>query len=107
MGLDKLNINQPAKIITVDASKVIKLMTLGLIEGEIITIVNSGIGGDPLELSIRGSSIVINREQAKYFNVEPILLDKYNKSVIESQKLKFNQLFKILCQNVLNIIQKK
>ncbi len=60
------------RIINVDTADdaVVRLMSLGLIEGVELEFINSSLGGDPLELRLYGSAISMRREQARHFHVE-------------------------------------
>lgn len=50
-----------------------RLMTLGLVEGALIEHASSAIGGDPIEFRLFGCGISLRQEQAKYFQVAPVL----------------------------------
>lgn len=73
MTLKELQPGQSARIEKVDARQpgVIRLMTLGLIEGVEVQHQNSAIGGDPMELSVLGTAISVRRQQADCFMVSP------------------------------------
>jgi Fe2+ transport system protein FeoA len=47
-------------------------MVLGLIEGAEIKHANSAIGGDPMEVTVFGTSISIRKQQAANFSISPI-----------------------------------
>ena len=51
---------------------VLRLMSLGLVEGVELEFINSSLGGDPLELRLYGSAISMRREQAKHFKVKKL-----------------------------------
>jgi Fe2+ transport system protein FeoA len=51
---------------------VVRLMVLGLIEGAEIHYANSAIGGDPMEITVFGTSISIRKQQAANFSISPI-----------------------------------
>ena len=55
----------------VDAScpQVLRLMTLGLVEGAEVELRGRAIGGDPIELALFGCGISLRREQAQHFRV--------------------------------------
>jgi ferrous iron transport protein A len=74
MTLRELLPGQSARIEKVDANQpgVIRLMVLGLIEGAEIQYANSAIGGDPMEVTVFGTSISIRKQQAGNFSVSPI-----------------------------------
>lgn len=62
---------QKGTIEAVDAScpQVLRLMTLGLVEGAEVELAGSALGGDPIELKLFGSGISLRREQARHFRV--------------------------------------
>jgi len=74
MTLRDLLPGQSARIDKVDARQpgVVRLMVLGLIEGAEIRYANSAIGGDPMEVTVFGTSISIRRQQAANFSISPI-----------------------------------
>ena len=74
MTLEDLKPGQNARIESVDPSapEVVRLMVLGMTEGAVICFHNAAIGGDPLEISIFGSSVSLRRKQARYFQISPI-----------------------------------
>ena len=74
MTLEDLKPGQSARIESVDPSvpEVVRLMVLGMIEGADVCFQNAAIGGDPLEISIYGSSVSLRRKQAKHFQITPI-----------------------------------
>lgn len=74
MTLKDLLPGQSARIDKVDAKQpgVVRLMVLGLIEGAEIKHANSAIGGDPMEVTVFGTSISIRKQQAANFNISPI-----------------------------------
>lgn len=74
MTLRELNAGQTARIDKIDARQpgVVRLMVLGLIEGVEVRHANSAIGGDPMEVSVHGTSISIRKQQADYFRISPI-----------------------------------
>ena len=73
MTLKELRPGQTARIEKVDARQpgVIRLMTLGLIEGVEVQHQNSAIGGDTMELCVLGTAISVRRQQADCFKVSP------------------------------------
>ncbi len=75
MTLTELRPGQSARIEEIDANKpgVVRLMVLGLIEGAEVRFANAAIGGDPMEISVFGTSISIRRQQAMSFQVSPIV----------------------------------
>lgn len=74
MTLRELRPGQSARIDQVDSKQpgVIRLMVLGLIEGAEIQYENSAIGGDPMEVTVFGTSISIRKQQAGNFRVSPL-----------------------------------
>lgn len=44
-------------------------MVLGLVEGTRVSICGAAIGGDPLEVAVRGGSVSVRREQARHFHI--------------------------------------
>lgn len=71
MTLADLKPGQKARIESIDTSStdILRLMVLGLIEGVPVRCENAAIGGDPLEISVYGSSISIRRQQAALFRI--------------------------------------
>jgi ferrous iron transport protein A len=74
--LAELKSGQSARIESIDTSNpgIVRLMVLGLIEGVIVHFENAAIGGDPLEISLFGTSVSIRKQQARHFSVEPVTL---------------------------------
>ncbi len=74
MTLRELRPGQSARIDEVDARQpgVIRLMVLGLTEGAEVQYANSAIGGDPMEVTVLGTSISIRKQQAGSFKVSPL-----------------------------------
>ena len=73
MTLDQLEPEQPCIIDQVDTRDpaVLRLMTLGLVEGSEIALASTAIGGDPLEFRLYGNAISLRREQARRIQVSP------------------------------------
>ena len=73
MTLADLKRGQFARIRSIDTSVpgMVRLMVLGLIEGTPIRFENAAIGGDPLEISVYGTSLSVRRQQAVHFQVTP------------------------------------
>ncbi|NIM70017.1 MAG: ferrous iron transport protein A [Xanthomonadales bacterium] len=71
MTLADLKPGQSARIEAIDTSTaaVVRLMVLGLVEGVDVRFQHAAIGGDPLEVSVYGSSISIRKEQARQFRI--------------------------------------
>jgi len=74
MTLKELQRGQSARIENVDSSQpgVLRLMVLGLTEGTEVQFENAAIGGDPMEISVFGTSISVRRQQADSFRVSPL-----------------------------------
>ena len=74
MTLTDLRPGQSARIEKVDANQpgIVRLMVLGLIEGAEIHYANSAIGGDPIEITVFGTSISIRKQQAGNFSICPL-----------------------------------
>jgi Fe2+ transport system protein FeoA len=64
--IDAIDISQPA---------IVRLMVLGLIENVQVQVENIAIGGDPIEVSVYGSSVSMRRQDARLFKVS---LDQTN-----------------------------
>ncbi len=75
MTLADLKKGQTARIKAIDTANpgIVRLMVLGLIEGVTVRFENAAIGGDPMEISIFGSSISVRRQQASQFQIAPAL----------------------------------
>ncbi len=71
MTIADLKPGQTARIQSVDTRLpgVVRLMVLGLVEGADICFKHAAIGGDPLEVSVFGTSISIRKEQARQFQL--------------------------------------
>ncbi len=52
--------------------QVLRLMTLGLVEGAEVEFASSALGGDPLEFRLFGRGISLRQEQARHFMVAPV-----------------------------------
>ena len=70
--LADLKPGQSARIAAIDTRipDIVRLMVLGLIEGATVRFEHAAIGGDPLEISVFGSSISIRKQQATHFQIE-------------------------------------
>lgn len=62
---------QKGRINTIDTSHaaVVRLMVLGLVEDVTVQVENVAIGGDPIEISVFGSSISLRKQDAGRFGV--------------------------------------
>lgn len=74
MTLDKLPIGKPAKIITVGGEGNLRchLLDLGLIPHTEVTVRKTAPLGDPIELSLRGYTITIRKDDASMIEVHPV-----------------------------------
>jgi ferrous iron transport protein A len=74
MTLADLKPGQTARIQSIDTQLpgVVRLMVLGLVEGADVSFRHAAIGGDPLEISVFGTSISIRKEQARQFLVNGV-----------------------------------
>ncbi len=72
--LASLRKGQKGVISAVDAGdpQVQRLMTLGLVEGAIVELASSALGGDPMEFRLFGRGISLRQEQARQFAVAPV-----------------------------------
>ena len=72
--LASLRKGQKGVIASVDAAdpQVQRLMTLGLVEGAIVELASSALGGDPMEFRLFGRGISLRQEQARQFAVSPV-----------------------------------
>ena len=70
--LDKLKINEKAKVINIDSKCKLKRRyeDLGIVEGSIIKKEFSSIFKDPSAYLIKGSLIAIRNDSSKYIKVE-------------------------------------
>ncbi|HET6566033.1 MAG TPA: FeoA domain-containing protein [Xanthomonadales bacterium] len=71
MTLADMKPGQKGRINTIDTSHtaVVRLMVLGLVEGVTVQVENIAIGGDPIEISVFGSSISLRKQDAGRFGV--------------------------------------
>jgi Fe2+ transport system protein FeoA len=74
--LADLKRGQSARIRTIDTADpgIVRLMVLGLIEGVTVRFENAAIGGDPLEISLFGTSVSVRKQQARHFQIEPVMI---------------------------------
>ena len=74
MTLDQIARGTLARIldITGDDTLAIRLMEMGLIEGEEISLIGAAPLGDPLEFSVRGYRLSLRASEAKRVIVEPL-----------------------------------
>ncbi|MGE3313834.1 MAG: ferrous iron transport protein A [Planctomycetaceae bacterium] len=73
-SLDQLRVGERARIIDVDGDDAvsIRLMEMGLIEGEEIELLGFAPLGDPIEYLIRGYRISLRAGEAKRLRVETL-----------------------------------
>ena len=73
MTLDQIARGTTARILDVtgDDTLAIRLMEMGLIEGEEIQLIGAAPLGDPLEFSVRGYRLSLRAGEAKRVIVEP------------------------------------
>ena len=74
MTLDELRIGQRASILEVvgDDGISIRLMEMGLTDGEEITLIGFAPLGDPIEFLVRGYRLSLRKAEAKRVAVSPI-----------------------------------
>lgn len=74
MTLDQISRGSVARIcdVTGDDSLAVRLMEMGLIEGEEIELLGSAPLGDPLEFSVRGYRLSLRAVEARRVVVEPL-----------------------------------
>lgn len=72
MTLDQISRGTPVRILDVtgDDTLAIRLMEMGLIEGERIELIGAAPLGDPLEFSVRGYRLSLRANEAKRVIVE-------------------------------------
>lgn len=73
MTLAELKSGMQADIVEIDTRDpgVLRLMTLGLVEGAPVAFRNAALGGDPIEVSVFGASVSVRLEQARCFRIRP------------------------------------
>ena len=74
MTLDQISRGSVVRILDVtgDDTLAIRLMEMGLIEGEEIELLGAAPLGDPLEFSVRGYRLSLRANEAKRVIVEPV-----------------------------------
>ena len=74
LTLDQISRGSVARILDVtgDDSLAIRLMEMGLIEGEEIELIGAAPLGDPLEFAVRGYRLSLRAGEAKRVVVEPV-----------------------------------
>lgn len=73
MTLDEIAMGAKARILDVsgDDTLAVRLMEMGLIEGEEIELIGAAPFGDPLEFSVRGYRLSLRKNEARRVTVEP------------------------------------
>lgn len=76
MKLSDLRIDQPAKIISLDAKALTataleRLLEMGFLEGSTVILKHQGWGGDPLAVEVRGGIIALRKNEASLIEVKP------------------------------------
>lgn len=71
--LDQLKVGESARIDAIegDDELSLRLLEMGLIEGERIELIGSAPLGDPLEFRVRGFHLSLRREEARRVAIEP------------------------------------
>ena len=73
MTLSNLKLNQPAKvkkITTSDSVLTKKLLSMGVLKGEQVTVTKKSVLGDPIEVTIRGYNLSLRKDEASQIVVE-------------------------------------
>ena len=73
MTLSNLKLNQPAKvkkITTSDSVLTKKLLSMGVLKGEQVTVTKKSVLGDPIEVTIRGYNLSLRKDEASQLVVE-------------------------------------
>ena len=73
MTLNELKVGQQARIVNVEGNDgiAIRLMEMGLTDGEDISLIGFAPLGDPIEFLIRGYRLSLRKSEAKRVTVEP------------------------------------
>lgn len=73
MTLDRLPLNAPALVKSVDSAHpvMLRLMEMGLVPGAAVTVRKIAPFGGPMELQVRGYLLSIRRTEAMKLTVEP------------------------------------
>ena len=71
MTLDRLPVDEPARVVAVDARDpvMLRLMEMGLVPGAPVTVRKIAPFGGPMELQVRGYLLSIRRNEAKKLTV--------------------------------------
>ena len=73
INLSNLKLNQPAKvkkIATSDSVLTKKLLSMGVLKGELVVVTKKSVLGDPIEVSIRGYNLSLRKDEASQIMVE-------------------------------------
>jgi len=72
--LDQLPMQRSARIVRLngEASLVVRLMEMGLQEGETLTKIGVAPLGDPIAVSIRGARLALRKRDAALIDIEPL-----------------------------------
>jgi ferrous iron transport protein A len=70
--LDTLSVGTRAKIVRINAEKTVRrrMLDMGMVRGEIITIKSVAPLGDPVELLVKGYQLSLRKQEAKQIIVE-------------------------------------
>ena len=70
--LNQLQLGQSARIVSMDDRQAltIRMMEMGLMEGEIVELVGVAPLGDPIAISLRGGRLALRRRDASCVHVE-------------------------------------
>ena len=73
MTLDKLKPGQTATITHIEGEGPIvqRLMALGVLEGSVVKVIRTALGGDPIEVQIMDYALSLRRDEAR--NVQVII----------------------------------
>lgn len=72
--LDELNPGERVRITEVEGDDgiAVRLMEMGLIDGEEIELLGRAPFGDPLEFQVRGYRVSLRSEEARRISIEPL-----------------------------------
>ncbi len=73
-GLHEIKVGEAARIVSIegDDAVALRLMEMGLTDGEVIEVMGASPFGDPVEYSVRGYRLVLRRKEAERVQVERI-----------------------------------
>lgn len=71
MTLDELKNGQSGRVTAIDGHDPLaqRLMALGLLEGTEVRVTRRALGGDPIEITVWGSTLSLRREEARRISV--------------------------------------